>query len=69
MTWLELFFTYVEIFAVIKEENELQASIAIFYYAKNYHGNHSMQLAHNLLWEITLTDTFAIRLSIEQTIR
>lgn len=34
MTWLELFFTYVEIFAVIKEENELQASIAIFYYAQ-----------------------------------
>lgn len=34
VTWLELFFTYVEIFAVIKEENELQASIAIFYYAQ-----------------------------------
>ena len=35
----------------------------------NYHGNHSMHLTHNLLWEITLTDTFAIRLSIEHAIR
>lgn len=69
VTWLELFFTYVEIFAVIKRRKRTSGFNRHILLRANYHGNHSMHLAHNLLWEITLTDTFAIRLSIEQTIR